>query len=188
MDKQHLDRAFFSIQKALRLSLGRILSSSQDIDDVVQETYLRAVANNTSNSIKDPEGYLFRTSRNIALNEKARLYHQMEVALPVEEVDQLTVLINDKPVERDVERKQQFAEYCLAVSDLPIQCRRVFVLRKVYGYSQKEIANELGISLSTVETHITKGMQRMRQSMKHRETGPLNGLRTELTRVGGENE
>jgi RNA polymerase sigma-70 factor (ECF subfamily) len=185
MDKQQLDRAFFSIQKALRLSLGRIVSSSQDIDDVVQETYLRAVANNTSNSIKDAEGYLFRTSRNIALNEKARLYHQLEVSLPVEEVDQLTVLINDKPVERDVERKQQFAEYCLAVSDLPIQCRRVFVLRKVYGYSQKEIANELGISLSTVETHITKGMQRMRQSMKQREAGPIN----EHKRVeGGKNE
>ncbi len=182
MDRQQLDQVFFSIQTALRRSLGRIVSSSHDIDDVVQETYLRAVANNTSNSIKDAEGYLFRTSRNIALNEKARLYHQLEVSLPVEEVDQLTVLINDKPVERYVERKQQFAEYCMAVSDLPIQCRRVFVLRKVYGCSQKEIAKELGISLSTVETHITKGMQKMRQSMKNRDTQPATSTK------GGKNE
>ena len=158
------------------------MSSSQDIDNVVQETYLRAVANNTSNSIKDPKGYLFRTSRNIALNEKARLYRQLEVSLPVEEVDQLTVLIDDKPVERDIERKQQFAEFCMGVSDLPIKCRRVFVLRKVYGYSQTEIAQELGISLSTVETHITKGMQKIRQSMKQRAS------MSHTPAMGGENE
>lgn len=166
MDKQGLDKAYFSIQAALRRSLGKVLSSSQDIDDVVQETYLRAVASNTSKSIKDPAGYLFRTSRNIALNQKARLYHQLEVSLPVEEVDELTVLIDDRPVERDVDRKQRFAELCLAVSELPIQCRRVFVLRKVYGYSQAEIAKELGISVSTVESHMATGMHRVRQWMK----------------------
>lgn len=166
MDKQSLDKAFFSIQAALRRSLGKVLSSSQDIEDVVQETYLRAVASNTSKSIKDPAGYLFRTSRNIALNQKARLYHELEVSLPVEEVDQLTVFIDDKPVERDVDRKQRFAELCLAVSELPIQCRRVFVLRKVYGYSQVEIAKELGISVSTVESHMATGMHRVRQWMK----------------------
>lgn len=171
MDKQGLDKAFFSIQAALRRSLGKVLSSSQDIDDVVQETYLRAVANNTSKSIKDPAGYLFRTSRNIALNQKARLYHELEVSLPIEEVDQLTVLIDDKPVERDVDRKQRFAELCLAVSELPIQCRRVFVLRKVYGFSQAEIAKELGISVSTVESHMATGMHKVRQWMKR--TGKL---------------
>lgn len=169
MLKSKLDKVFFSIQKKLRLSLAKTLFSPDDIDDVVQETYLRAVANNTSNSIKDPEAYLFRTSRNIALNQKARLYHQLEVSLPIEEIDLLTVLISDKPVEADVERKKRFADFCLAVSELPIQCRKVFVLRKVYGYSQAEISKEMGISISTVESHIATGMHRVRQWMKRNE-------------------
>lgn len=166
MDKRRFDKIYFSIQGALRKSLGRLMSSQQDIDDVMQETYLRAVASNTSKSIQDPASYLFRTSRNIALNQKARLYHELEVSLSLEEVDYLTVLIDDKPVERDVYRKQRFAELCLAVSELPIQCRRVFVLRKVYGYSQAEIANELDISVSTVESHMATGMHRVRKWMK----------------------
>jgi len=58
------------------------------------------------------------------------------------------------------------------VSELPIQCRRVFVLRKVYGYSQAEIAQELGISVSTVESHIATGMHRVRQWMKRSESQP----------------
>lgn len=170
MAREDLDKVFVSVQTALRRSLGRLLSSPQDIDDVVQETYLRAIANNTSKSIRDPASYLFRTSRNIALNQKARLYHQLEVSLPIEEVDLLTVLIDDKPVEEDAERKRRFAEFCLAVSELPIQCRRVFVLRKVYGYSQAEIAQKLGISVSTVESHISTGMHRVRQWMKRSES------------------
>jgi len=163
--KRTLEETFFSVQEALRFSLRRILSRPQDIDDVVQETFLRAVATNTSNSIRDPKAYLFRASRNIALNEKAKLYQRMELVLPVEEIDRLTVLIDEAPLEQEIARKQQFAEFCFAVSELPIQCRKVFVLRKVYGLSQIEIAEKLGVSVSTVESHITKGMRRTRQHM-----------------------
>jgi RNA polymerase sigma factor (sigma-70 family) len=168
MSKVALEQAFLSIQKKLRLSLGRILSSPQDIDDVVQETYLRAVASNTSNLIRDPEAYLFRASRNIALNGMSRLYKRLEVALPVEDFEYLSDLIEENPLEDEFAIKKQFAEFCLAVSDLPMQCRKVFVLRKVYGLSQIEIAKKLGISVSTVESHITKGMMRTRQSMSKR--------------------
>jgi len=44
-----------------------------------------------------------------------------------------------------------------AVGSLPEQCRRVFVLKKVYGLSQEEVAARVGIAESTVEKHIAKG-------------------------------
>jgi RNA polymerase sigma-70 factor (ECF subfamily) len=44
------------------------------------------------------------------------------------------------------------------VAQLPLQCRRAFLLKKVYGLSQKEIAGYLGISESTVEKHVAKGL------------------------------
>jgi RNA polymerase sigma factor (sigma-70 family) len=39
---------------------------------------------------------------------------------------------------------------------MPSQCRQVFTLRKVYGYSQKEIATRLSIPESMVEKHLTQ--------------------------------
>jgi DNA-directed RNA polymerase specialized sigma24 family protein len=39
---------------------------------------------------------------------------------------------------------------------MPSQCRQVFTLRKVYGYSQKEIATRLSIPESEVEKHLTQ--------------------------------
>ena len=55
---------------------------------------------------------------------------------------------------------EEFSNFCEAVRILPVQCRKVFVLKKVYGYSQREIAIELEISESTVEKHIALGMKR----------------------------
>jgi len=184
MNRNLLDQAFFSVQKALKSSLHRIMSNPHDVDDVVQETYLRAVASNTSNSIKNPEAYFFRTSRNIALNQHARMYRHLEKALPTEELDMLAALMPSETneIENDYDSKQQFAEFCIAVSELPLKCRKVFVLRKVYGLSQSEIAKKLDISISTVETHISKGMQRTRLSMsksktlsRHSSKGRANG-------------
>ena len=52
-----------------------------------------------------------------------------------------------------VARGQRLGQGREAVRQLPEQCRRVFVLKKVYGYSQREIAKELSLSESTVEKH-----------------------------------
>ncbi len=49
-------------------------------------------------------------------------------------------------------------------ADCPTQCRRVFVLKKIYGLSQEEIAAELGIAQSTVEKHIAKGLLLCREA------------------------
>ena len=49
-----------------------------------------------------------------------------------------------------------------AVADLPPQCQRVFQLSRMQGLSQKEIADELGISRKTIENHMTKALRHMR--------------------------
>ena len=43
------------------------------------------------------------------------------------------------------------------------RCRQTFTLRKVYGYSQKEIAAQLSISEHTVEQHLSKAARRCAQ-------------------------
>ena len=52
-----------------------------------------------------------------------------------------------------------------AIQGLPDRCRQVFTLRKVYGYSQKEIALRLNISENTVEQHLTKAARRCAQAL-----------------------
>ena len=39
------------------------------------------------------------------------------------------------------------------------QVRRVYLMRKVHGMPHKDIAEQLGIARSTVEKHLTKGLE-----------------------------
>ena len=106
-----LDQAFFSVQKALKASLHKFISNPQDIEDVVQETYLRAVASNTSKTIENPEAYLFRASRNIAINQQSRMYRQLESVLADDEMEIMSSLMTncENGIERDYQTKQKFA-------------------------------------------------------------------------------
>lgn len=55
--------------------------------------------------------------------------------------------------------QQHLGKYCEAVAALAPQCRRVYIMRKVYGMPHKEIAERLGIALKTVEKHLYKGIR-----------------------------
>jgi RNA polymerase sigma-70 factor (ECF subfamily) len=66
----------------------------------------------------------------------------------------------------NVSSQQELDLYINALRSLPAQCQRVFVMCKVYGFSHKEIASKLGISVSTVEKHLIKGLSRCYKYMQ----------------------
>ena len=63
----------------------------------------------------------------------------------------------------------RFQLFCRAVRQLPIKCQRVYILRRVYGYTQIEIAEQMGISIKTVEAHLTKAIVRCTDYMDEQE-------------------
>ena len=75
------------------------------------------------------------------------------------------------PIQARVSSDEEFALFCEAVRSLPRQCRRAFVLKKVYGYSLKEIMAEMDLGQPTVETHIVNGTKRCVQYLRDRQQG-----------------
>ncbi len=68
------------------------------------------------------------------------------------------------PDER-LHRKQVNAFISSASQHMPTQCRKVFLLSRIGHFSQKSIAQQLGISVSTVKKHITKANQILREKL-----------------------
>jgi RNA polymerase sigma factor (sigma-70 family) len=64
--------------------------------------------------------------------------------------------------------QQKLGVYCEAVASLPSQCRRVVIMKKVYGMQNKEISRRLELSVSTVEKHLTKGIRRLNSTITSR--------------------
>ena len=55
--------------------------------------------------------------------------------------------------------KQRFGLFCQSALEMTPRCRKAFLMCKVYGFSYKEIASDLGISVSGVEKHIARGLE-----------------------------
>ena len=152
-----IQEAFTRHQGALKRFISRFLPNSYDIEDVSQETFLRAYTTEKTREIEQPKSFLFRIAKHIALTQLTRKSRQITDYL--EDFDDSEVLLIEDTVEDEFLARETLGIHCEAVAGLPPQCRRVYLMRKVYGMSHKEIAGQLGIAVSTVEKHLIKGVK-----------------------------
>jgi RNA polymerase sigma-70 factor (ECF subfamily) len=166
-----ISNAYFEHETFLKRFLKRFLSRPDDIDDVVQETFLRAYNAEQGTRIHTPKAFLFKIARNLALNELRR--SSTVITNYIADLGETEVLSEQASLEEQVEERERLAVFCKAAAALPMQCRRAFLLRKVYGLSQQEIARELNISVSTVEKHLATGLMKCSAYMQARGYEPV---------------
>ena len=162
--------AFVQNESALKRFLRRFLYKKEDIDEISQETFLRAYKATKGRSIDSPKAYLFQVARMLAYSELSRksrkLTDYLEDAL--EDALEEGVAATDL-LEEEYAAQQKISLFFEAIADLPPQCRRVFLMRKVQGMPHKAICASLGISASAVEKHIAIGTDRCKRFIEHRE-------------------
>lgn len=161
-----LDSTIHDAYMAARNGISRMVSRlvpPKEVEDIVQETYVRLCQVEQPKSISEPRSFLYRTAKNLALDHLKKAETRL-AASPEDGIDSLLEQVGADALNDDtlqsVVTDQEFTHFCEAVRQLPVACRKVFVLKKVYGYSQKEIAKMMNISESTVEKHIAQGMKK----------------------------
>jgi len=137
------------------------IAPPQEVEDIVQETYVRVCQSKNRDAIRKPQSFLFRTAQNLALDHMKRA--ERRLTSNSDQLDEVDFTNNGQPIDTTFEQvasDEKFVQFCEAVRRLPQQCRRAFVLKKVYGRSQREIAQEMNISENVVENYIALGMKR----------------------------
>jgi len=146
-------------ERALRGYLSRFFKSVADVEDAVQETYARLLALNESASaaVRNWHAFLFASARNVALDRirKARVVSLDSMA----EMGNAAVLDQAPSAEDALNARQELTLLLETIGSLPDRCREALTLRKLYGLSQREIAQRLAISESTVEKHVAYGVR-----------------------------
>lgn len=172
-DKEGVRAVFVTLRRRLARAVSRIVPP-RDIEDIVQETYVRVCQVAQPEAIRHPRSFLYQTARNLALDHAKRADFRLVDSLDAESDPEQYLGITDAgdATYDQVAARQEFEFFCEAVRQLPVQCRRAFVLRKVYGYSQKEIAQALNLSENTVEKHIALGIKRCGYFMAARAEQP----------------
>ena len=162
----------FRHRTALHRYLRKFTSGGEDVEDLVQETYVRVYALRDYHAVGSPKALLFRIAHNLAV-ERARR-RKSQATDNVADFGPLNVYSTEASADEQIDARRRFESFCVAVDRLPPLCRRVFVLRKVYKLSHAEISEVLGVSHSTIEKHVAKGLMRCRDYL--REVGLLDGI------------
>jgi RNA polymerase sigma factor (sigma-70 family) len=149
----------------LRAFIRREFPRVEDVDDVVQESYLQIWKARAKQPIRSAKAFLFTVARHVALNLVRRARTS-----PVDFTRQVTD--TPAPAGGDVAEAFSRAEIVAllveALASLPPRCREITILRKLKGIPQRDIATTMQLSEKTVEAHVAHGVKRCEDFLRKR--------------------
>ena len=172
-EDQWFDENLRPHELTLRGWLRSRLPASLDVEDVLQEAYVRVLKARRKGMVRSPKAFLFTTARNLAIDLSRR--HSFLKTIPYLEDEDISVLDVDEGAFECLAKSQELELLTDAIQALPKSCRRIFTLRKVYNMPQTEIAEELGLSIHTVSNQLGIGFRKCREYMRVNCDGRMQG-------------
>jgi len=153
VDPKHvLANLYSDHHRWLRAWLYRRLNCPHDAADLTQDTFVRALTSRQLNTLQEPRAFLATIARNLLGNTFRRR------ALERAYLNELAALAPEfMPSEEDMALVREALELIDQLLDgLPLRARHCFLLHRLEGLSQPEIARHLDISLATVERDLRR--------------------------------
>ena len=166
-------------ESQLKSYLRGTFPAVRDLDDVVQESYLRVWRVRALQPIQSAKAFLFTVARRLALDS---LRHgRVSPIIAVPDLAGLDVMAEGASSAETASTNEEIALMAEALDALPPRTREVIVLRKFQHLPQKEVARRLGISELTVQEQVYRGLRRMEKSLTKR--GVIRPWHTEYDRT-----
>lgn len=143
-------------EAALRAWLRRRKLPGLEVDDIVQETYAKLVALDTVAHVRNPRTYAFQIAHSVLMTQ-ARRSKVVSFEL-VGDIEQLAAIADAPSPEHQIADRDELRRLGEAIASLPGRLGEVFILRRVEGLSQRDAASKLGLSESTIEKHMSRGL------------------------------
>jgi RNA polymerase sigma-70 factor (ECF subfamily) len=133
--------------------------NSQDVEDLVQEVFLRIVNRSSGGGVENLRGYVFQTAASVLSDHfRRRASHCADDHVEFEPDRHAGTEVD---AERILESREALGFVAAALHALPQRTRTIFVLRRLDGLSYKDIARQLGISVSAVEKQMVRAVHQL---------------------------
>jgi len=159
-DYTSYNKLFVRYYSRLCCYVYRLLGEKEDAEDVVQDLFFTLWNNRKKIAIgENVSGYLYKMARNLALNH---IRTQTNYKTVLENREEQLSYYEENPLETE--------EFRMALYDcinlLPGRCKEVLLLHRVKGLKQKEIADQLSISVKTIKNQIWASLQRLKKCLE----------------------
>jgi RNA polymerase sigma factor (sigma-70 family) len=156
------------------LLMGYLRKNTRDADsvsDLRQDIYIRVYEAAEKDIPQLTKPFLFAVARNLLIDRarQSRVASIVTHGLP----DEMNDYVDELSPERHALGRESMGLFARALAALPPRCREVVELRRISGLSQKDVAEQLGISEGTVEKQIAKGVRFLADAMASRTSAPV---------------
>ncbi|RJG53171.1 sigma-70 family RNA polymerase sigma factor [Sphingobium terrigena] len=144
----------------------RRLGSHDEADDLTHEALTRFLRASPATQIATPQAYLRRIATNLLRDRAERASTRLlEVSVPlVEGLDHPT----EYDQHRELEGRQELAHYTAVLRELKPKTLEIFLLSRVDGFTYKEIAAKVGMSVWGVKRQMLKAIAHIDQHRRNR--------------------
>jgi RNA polymerase sigma-70 factor (family 1) len=154
------DKLFLDYYPPLTSFAFRFVKDLDAAKDIVQSVFVSIYEKETMLAVdKNIKAYLYRSVSNACINylkkESTRLGHHQEYGK----------MLVESVFEDAVEQTEEEFKIYSAIKKLPSQCQKIFVMSRFDNRKNHEIADELSISIRTVETQISNALKTLRKTI-----------------------
>lgn len=181
IDRWFIDRVLPHERRYVALA-RRFSSNGEEAADLVQDVYARVMTSESWRFVEEPRAYVLTMIRNLGIQKLRR-----SRVVPMQSLTELetTRHASDTPDAFDETSGRQRLRLALdALQALPPRCREVVELRRLHDLPSRDIARRLGLSLSTVEKRLARGMTLMALTMSQVEGQVEDQTATTQTKSG----
>jgi RNA polymerase sigma factor (sigma-70 family) len=138
----------------------------RDVDDVVQESFLRVWRAHARHPIQSAKAFLFQVARRLAID--AVRHARVSPVQTGRDSDMLSVLANDPDAANTVTQQERKRHLVETVASLPNRYREIVILRKFEELPQRVVAEQLGLSERTVENLLARALKKVETKLRSR--------------------
>lgn len=153
----------------LRAFFAKRVYEQDDVEDLVQDVFLRLMQRDGAAPIEKVEQYIFQTAANVLRDRGRRRATRRQEAH--ESYDETVHDSPDTefPPERVLMGREAVTQVMVALEDLPERTRDIFILRALEQHKYCEIARMLRISTRATEKHMAKALAHLSRVLGHSE-------------------
>lgn len=162
-DTHWLEAAYRREAPRLTRFLRRRLPGEHETQDILHDAFVRLATASPAGGLRNPGAYLQRIARNLLLNHAKRASRR-PMHIGIDQAPELAVAPDQSYAIEAGDVKRRFQN---AVAALPPRTREVFVMHRVEDIGYALIAERLGISVGTVQWHISQAIFRIGSTLHH---------------------
>lgn len=156
-------RSVLPLEPALTGFIRHNWRIAEDVVELRQDIYERVLIGGRQELPANTKAFVFTVARNHLINQaiRARIV-SFDLVADLESDTRATDLL---ATERHLDARDQLRRAREGLQALPPRCREVVRLRKIEGLTTKEAAEQLGVTIDTIERQLTMGMRALADYM-----------------------